>query len=514
MFFGDRDIKGIAYKVTQFLRASLTLLACLISAPAIAGTCYSGTSDSFTTNDSSGLIDLTSTPLAAGTHTFTVSWTTVNVSPAGTSWVSPLAFSQSASSPSGRGFSALNSFNALTSNYTETVTVTLSGTTGAFRLNPADLAGPGSVTVVVSSLTLTSPSCTGSSSSSSSSSSSTATSTTTAVTYDVFARTTATISGNTRVMDMALTRFLTENRSGAGDIITRDNVTGPLGLQVTGFNLDADDDGGFLFSSMSYMDVANGWRRVGFAELSFQDTTGVGSTLSVNGRISQERYLTASTLYGYFLGAELHRSDIKGSFAGDQDSWGVMAGAYTVTKAENGLIGSAYGAVGFNRSDLNIGDATTTVTDSYDTRSVMLGAKLSGDLDYTTYRLRPSLAANYAQTDIGTLNMTETTSGTASDLAVAIGTVRFMDIVATPEFIFDVDQIGEGFSDTAISVAPRLTCERRDAATDTRKCGSGLALGLSSNSSDGMTTLNGGVSFDRIGGQDRRSIQLQAEMRF
>ena len=143
-------------------------------------------------------------------------------------------------------------------------------------------------------------------------------------------------------MDMALTRFLTENRSGAGDIITRDNVTGPLGLQVTGFNLDADDDGGFLFSSMSYMDVANGWRRVGFAELSFQDTTGVGSTLSVNGRISQERYLTASTLYGYFLGAELHRSDIKGSFAGDQDSWGVLAGAYTVTKAENGLIGSAY----------------------------------------------------------------------------------------------------------------------------------------------------------------------------
>ena len=56
--------------------------------------------------------------------------------------------------------------------------------------------------------------------------------------------------------------------------------------------------------------------------------------------------------------------------------------------------------------------------------------------------------------------------------------------------------------------------ERRDAATDTRNCGSGLALGLTSNSSDGMTTLNGGVSFDRIGGQDRRAIQLQAEMRF
>lgn len=335
-----------------------------------------------------------------------------------------------------------------------------------------------------------------------------------AVAADVFARSAATIQGNQRMMDMTINRFIDDRNTDSTGIISMNALQVPSGLQITGFDIDANDDGGFLLSSMSYMDVANGWRRVGFAELSFKDTQGVGSTLSVNGRISQERYLTASTLYGYFLGAELHRSDIKGSFAGDQDSWGVLAGAYTVTEAENGMIGSAYAALGFNRSDLSIGNGTTTVTDSYDTRSVMLGAKLSGDLDYTTYRLRPSLAANYAQTDIGTLNMTETTSGTASDLAVAIGTVRFMDIVATPEFIFDVDPIGEGFSDTEFTIAPRLTCERRDAATDTRNCGSGLALGLTSNSSDGMTTLNGGVSFDRIGGQDRRAIQLQAEMRF
>lgn len=334
------------------------------------------------------------------------------------------------------------------------------------------------------------------------------------VATDVFAQSRATISGNTRMMDMALTRFLSDLNSSAGDIISRDDIKGPLGLQVTGFDLEADDDGGFLFSSMSYMDVANGWRRVGFAELNFQDTQGVGSTLSVNGRISQERYLTDSTLYGYFLGAELQRSNIEGSFAGDQNSWGVLAGAYTMTEVANGLVGSAYASLGFNRSDLNIASATTTVTDTYDTRSVMLGSKLSGDLDYTTYRLRPSLAANYAQTDIGTLSMTETTSGTESALSVPVGTVRFVDVIATPEFVFDIDPIGEGFSETEFSVGPRLTCERRDAVTDTRNCGSGLALGLTSNSSDGMTTLNGAVSFDRIGGQDRRSIQLQAEMRF
>jgi hypothetical protein len=409
---------------------------------------------------------------------------------------------------------------AFTEIHSETFTRSLSSqytiSSSSFNLVPNALARRVSISIFSSTETLSnfSVSSTDCGGSSSSSSSSTATSTTTAVTSDVFTRTTATISGNTRMMDMALTRFLSESNSGAGEIITRDNITGPLGLQVTGFNVDADDDGGFLFSSMSYMDVANGWRRVGFAELSFQDTQGVGSTLSVNGRISQERYLTASTLYGYFLGAELHRSDIKGSFAGDQESWGVLAGAYTVTEAENGMIGSAYAALGFNRSDLNIGDGTTTVTDSYDTRSVMLGAKLSGDLDYTTYRLRPSLAANYVQTHIGTLGMTETTSGTPAPLSVDIGTIRFMDIVATPEFVFAGNSLMEGHGAAEFTVAPRLTCEGRDAATKTRTCGGGLALGVSSNSSDGKTTLNGGVSFDRIGGQDRRAIQLQAEMRF
>ena len=337
---------------------------------------------------------------------------------------------------------------------------------------------------------------------------------TTTITADAFTRTKATILSNSRMMDMATTRFINESSLGPDNEISRDNVTGPLGLQLTGFDLDANDDGGVLLSSLSYMDVANGWRRVGFAELRFQDTQGVGSTLSVNGRISQERYMSASTLYGYFLGAELHRSDLEGTFAGNQDSWGVLAGAYTITRAQNGLIGSAYGALGFNRSNLDVGDGSSTVTDGYDSRSLMLGAKLSGDLDYTTYRLRPSLAANYAATDIGTLSMTETVSGVASDLVVPVGTVRFMDLVATSEFIFEVTPIGTGFSVTEFSVAPRLTCERRNAAIDSRKCGSGLALGLTSASHDGMTTLNGSVSFDRIGGQDRRAIQLQTAMRF
>lgn len=317
-------------------------------------------------------------------------------------------------------------------------------------------------------------------------------------------------------MDMAIGRIIADANfgpAGAGNLAFLETSNSPR-LQLTDVDINANDKGVSLLSGLNYMNVANGWRRVGFAEMSFQDTQGIGSTLSLNGRLSQERYLTDAILYGYFLGAELHRSDIKGSFAGDQNSWGVMAGAYTVAKSENGLIGSAYGALGFNRSALTISDGSSIVTDNYDNRSVMMGASVSGDLYYKAYRLRPSLSANYSQTNIGTLGMTETISGTASDLTVAVGTVRFIDIVATPEFIFAVDPIGTGFSDTELSVSPRLTCERRAAAIVNRNCGSGLALGMTSKSDDGMTTINSSVSFDRIGGQNRRGLQLQAERRF
>ena len=72
--------------------------------------------------------------------------------------------------------------------------------------------------------------------------------------------------------------------------------------------------------------------------------------------------------------------------------------------------------------------------------------------------------------------------------------------------------VGRGLSE--VTVAPRLTCERREAVTGTRDCGSGLALNLTRASSDGLTTVNAGVSFDRIGGQDRSSAKLQLQMAF
>jgi hypothetical protein len=93
----------------------------------------------------------------------------------------------------------------------------------------------------------------------------------------------------------------------------------------------------------------------------------------------------------------------------------------------------------------------------------------------------------------------------------ALSQVHF---VVEPEFVFKINAsaVGQGLSE--VKVAPRLTCERREAVTGTRDCGSGLALNLTRASSDGLTTVNAGLSFDRIGGQDRSSAKLQLQMAF
>jgi hypothetical protein len=292
------------------------------------------------------------------------------------------------------------------------------------------------------------------------------------------------------------------------------STKGTNGLQITGFELNADDNGGFLFSSMNYLSVANGWRRAGFAELNYRDTEGVGSTLSMNGRMSWERYANATTMYGYFLGADVQRSNLQSGAPGRQNTWGAVAGAYVIAQAENGVIGSAYGGIGLNANDLFMDDGTVTVTDQYGTQSIMMGASVSGEIDRQSYLLRPSVSASFGQTYIGDLSMTQTTGGNSTAFPVSGGTVRFFSLVVEPEFVFKINAsaVGQGLSE--VTVAPRLTCERREAVTGTRDCGSGLALNLTRASSDGLTTVNAGLSFDRIGGQDRSSAKLQLQMAF
>lgn len=341
-------------------------------------------------------------------------------------------------------------------------------------------------------------------------SSSTATPATTSaniIQSDVMRVTRSAVTANNSMMSQGLERFIDDRQT------NEINSTRSVSFLPT---LNANDDsifaGGSFFGLTSYAD--NGYRQVTFGEFDVQYESGSGTTLSFNGRTAWERALNDDAMIAYFLGAEVNKSNIRGSYSGDQTRYGVTAGMYGYMALENDLYLSGYGSLGVGRSDLDITDGASTpsvITGDYISRTVSIGGQLSGSVDYYTYELRPSVGLNLVKTWIGDIPLDDSGSAITS----SVGNTTFAELIAKPEFIFPMEQqVGSNMIPVA-SASPRFICERTDASGVVAKdCGGGVELGLNGTSVDGTTNLNASVSFDRVGGVNRQGLNLQAELRF
>ena len=83
-----------------------------------------------------------------------------------------------------------------------------------------------------------------------------------------------------------------------------------------------------------------------------------------------------------------------------------------------------------------------------------------------------------------------------------------------PEFRAPMDGLAASESSSVFSFAPRVMCERVKAASTTNNCGSGAELGISSRSSDGLTSLNTTIIADRIGNSRLSSLQFNLQYKF
>ena len=278
--------------------------------------------------------------------------------------------------------------------------------------------------------------------------------------------------------------------------------------------LNANDDHivarGSLFAQSGSAD--GGYRRVTFGEFDVQHESGSGTTLSFNGRTAWERNLNENAMIAYFLGAEINESNVEGSYSGDHTRYGVTAGMYGYTALENGLYLSGYGSLGVGRSDLDIADgASSVITGDYSSRTASIGGRLSGSVDYDTYELRPSVSLNMAKTWIGDITL----DNSGSAITSSVGDTTFAELIAMPEFIFPMEQQAGSNMIPVASAAPRLICERNDASgVVTQDCGGGVEFGVRATSEDGAGHLNASIRFDRLGGVNRRGLNLQAELRF
>lgn len=329
---------------------------------------------------------------------------------------------------------------------------------------------------------------------------------------DISRVTRSTVTANNSMMSQGLERFIRDRETGvslAEAIVTRGNN----GLALSP---SFDASGNTLFGGLSFLDQsvsASGvYSKLSYGEFDVQDEVGAGTTVSFNGRMVWERAAGEDAMIGYFLGAALNQSNIEGSYTGDQTRYGLTGGMHGFKALNDNLYLSGYGSLGIARSSLDITDgASSDVTGDYVSRTLSLGGQVSGSVEYETYELRPSVSLNYVRTWVGDITLDN--SGTPMD--VDVGNTSFVELMAKPEFLFPMEQQAGSNMATTASVSPRLICERNTAAgITTNQCGAGLGLGVNATSEDGATNLSASISFDRVGGAQRRGLNVQAEFRF
>lgn len=155
------------------------------------------------------------------------------------------------------------------------------------------------------------------------------------------------------------------------------------------------------------------------------------------------------------------------------------------------------------------------LTSDYITRTATMGAALSGVYDYEQYEFRPELAFSYGKTWIGDVGFTGRAYGLTDDtLSLDVGNVSIAKLTLRPEVVWALDAATVADSNSQLSFAPRLICERSTAITSTENCGGGAEISLSSTSRDAMSNAEFRVIVDKVGNSTRSSLMFSFERQF
>jgi len=337
------------------------------------------------------------------------------------------------------------------------------------------------------------------------------------------------LSANQRMVRGARGRFVAAQdeqvESSENDIRSGDEATNDIGF-VSRNDVPFDVDGSFEMSGSTlstrgeFFEQTSNYegtqRRLVFGDFDIQHHADTDSTTAtITARVAWEQMTSDSTMLGYFVGGKLARSTIDGSFEGDQDRLGLTLGGYAVHQLQDDLFLDGFLTFGAGRNDLEMANDVLALKGDYTTRTATIGAAMSGIYPHNQYEFRPELAFSYGKTWIGNVGFTGRAYGLADGtLNLDAGTVSIANLTLRPEVIWALDADTVANSNSQLSFAPRLICERRETVQRTNDCGGGAEIGLNSISEDGRSNVDFRISIDRVADTTRSSFALNLEHRF
>ncbi len=262
--------------------------------------------------------------------------------------------------------------------------------------------------------------------------------------------------------------------------------------------------------------LGDGARRLVFGDFDIQHDSETGSsTATMNGQIAWEQSVSDKTMLGYFIGGELARSNIAGSFDGDQNRIGVNAGGYAVHEVAQRVYVNGFFTFGAGRNNLTMSNGVLDLESDYTTRMAALGAALSGVIEQQGFDILPELSLNYGRTWIGNVGFTGAAHSLVdNNLSLDAGTVTLANILFRPEFRVPMDGLSGAQSLQIVTFAPRLSCEQVKTSVTEENCGAGAEVGFSGRSLDGLSSVSAKIMADRLGDRTISSVQLNLQHRF
>lgn len=323
------------------------------------------------------------------------------------------------------------------------------------------------------------------------------------------------IASNRRLSQDARNRFVNSLRhpkvdgyAGSNNVAffmdgnARATESGKLSTKGTFFQQQGNDEGTY--------------RKLFFGDFDVQhDRKTKSTTATVSGKLAWERLTSDKTMLGYFVGFDLGRSEIKGSFDGDQKSVGLQFGTYAVTALTENLYLDGFLTLGAGQNMLEMDDGTLALESKYISRTASLGAALTGVIEKDGYEIWPELAVTFGRTLLGNVDFTGRAYGLTDDsLSLDAGSVTLASVTFRPEWRVAVDGLSIAESRSLVTFAPRLMCESVKARETREDCGFGSELGFATHSRDGLTNLNAKVLLDKVGDATRSGLQFNIEHRF
>ena len=319
------------------------------------------------------------------------------------------------------------------------------------------------------------------------------------------------LSSDQRMMRNSKTRFIADQSKTDANQDVAFFVNGSAELKATHLDTEATAKGNF-FSLQATGDGT--WRKLAFGDFDVQTDDAKNVSGFLKGRMAFETNLNSTTILGYFVGGQVGRSTLKGTFEGSQNSFGASVGGYLVQTLAKDVYADMFTSLGTNRNSLKLSNGTLDLDSSYSTIISSIGGSVTGVYAMESFEVWPTLVFTHGVANVGDVGFTGIAYGlTDTTLRLDAGKVSLTSLSFTPEVRMPFELQEGSYNSSIVTFAPRYTCEQTGNSTS-RECGSGAAIGLRTASEDGLTNLNAQFQYDKVGVAARRAVQLGFERKF